>query len=325
MAHSVNQFDEKVVTLANGLSGEIVNLPSANPATFFAAISRRDSVEAHNIAGQLFCPDENQNRKKPAVIIVPGSLSVAPSHLQHAAALTDLGLAVLVIDPFVTRQVTSTVANQAQYSFAASTWDVMASVAWLGQRAEIDEHRIGAQGHSRGGSAVVNAAVTTFAAGFNCAPLRAVYAAYPWCGFQFLEPKIGSTVVRSIIGDQDEWCLPQQVQSAMHAMQLAGGTTSCRIVPGAHHSFDRDTELELVPDASVAPAAPTTYLSHDGRYVHPVTGPCAADTTERDLMLYGIKSGYGRRGAHIGTIDSQAALFHEDMTSFWLEQLQPQS
>ena len=81
----------------------------------------------------------------------------------------------------------------------------------------------------------------------------------------------------------------QQVQGYMHAMKLSGGDASCRIVAGAHHSFDRDTAVELIEDASVSPSAPTTFLTDAGEYIHPVDGVCPGDTSDRDLMIYGVK------------------------------------
>ena len=123
--------------------------------------------------------------------------------------------------------------------------------------------------------------------------------------------------MRSIVGDQDEWCLPQQVQGHMQALRLCGCDASWRIIEGAHHSFDRDTPLELVTDASVAPGAPTIYLEDDGTSIHPTLGATPKETRERELMLYGIKAGYGKRGAHIGSQNNYADLFHQDMMAFW--------
>ncbi|MEE2784684.1 MAG: hypothetical protein VYE04_15055 [Pseudomonadota bacterium] len=96
---------------------------------------------------------------------------------------------------------------------------------------------------------------------------------------------------------------------------------AARIFAGAHHSFDRDTPVEMVEDASVAPGAPTIYINDDGSMIHPATGASDPAWTERDLMLYGIKAGYGVRGARIGTSVQFADAFHEDMLSFWKEVL----
>lgn len=82
---------------------------------------------------------------------MPGSLGVAPANPHNAELLTSAGMAACVIDLFGKRGVTSTVANQAQYSFAASAWDLVATLLQLAARGEVDPARIGAQGHSRGG------------------------------------------------------------------------------------------------------------------------------------------------------------------------------
>jgi hypothetical protein len=104
----------------------------------------------------------------------------------------------------------------------------------------------------------------------------------------------------------------------MQALRLAGADAQCRIIAGAHHSFDRDTAVELVADASVAPGAPTIYITDDGVCIHPATGEADPQASERDLMLYGIKAGYGRRGARIGTSGNFTSVFHQDMMDFWL-------
>ncbi len=96
-------------------------------------------------------------------MVVPGSLGVAPSHLAHAEALVDDGFAAFMLDSFGARDVTSTVANQTQFSFAASAYDVLAAWKVLAAHPQIDASRIGAQGHSRGGSAVMTAATRGFA------------------------------------------------------------------------------------------------------------------------------------------------------------------
>ncbi|MYJ74547.1 MAG: prolyl oligopeptidase family serine peptidase [Gammaproteobacteria bacterium] len=308
-------FGDEEIVLGNGIAGERVEVPTANPTGFYQAISQSEQMEGATIRGCVFVPP--REGPWPVVIVVPGSLGVAPSHVVKAELLTDAGIAACVIDPFGGRGVTSTVANQAQYSFAASAWDVLAAATLLHDRNDIDPTRIGAQGHSRGGSAVLSAACMAQLIDTGGVTLHAVYAAYPWCGQQFERPDVGETVVRAVIGDRDEWCLPQQVQAHMHAMRLAGCEASFRLFPGAHHSFDRDTPVELVEDGVVAPGAPTIYLRSDGAAIHPATGVADPDLGEREAMIYGLKAGYGRRGVRIGTAEDFAQQFHDDMMAFW--------
>ena len=308
-------FGDDEITLGNGIRGERLIVRTANPTTFYQAITEPEQMEAAEIAGCLFTP--RASVPWPVVIVVPGSLGVAPSHVAKAEFLTNAGIAACVIDPFGGREVTSTVADQTQYSFAASAWDVIATARLLAPRPEIDPRRIGAQGHSRGGSAVLSAACMTRLVDTGGIAFAGIYAAYPWCGQQFENPVVGDTVVRAVIGDRDEWCLPQQVQGYVQAIRLCGGEASVRIFADTHHSFDRDTPVEVIEDAVVAPGAPTIYLRDDGAPVHPVTGQADPSLSERELMIYGLKAGYGRRGARIGTEGDQARLLHEDMMTFW--------
>lgn len=308
-------FGDEEIVLGNGIVGERVDVPTANPTGFYQAISQSEQMEGATIRGCVFAP--RGEGPWPVVIVIPGSLGVAPSHVFKAELLTDAGIAACVIDPFGGRGVTSTVANQAQYSFAASAWDVLATATLLHDREDIDPIRIGAQGHSRGGSAVLSAACMARLIDTGGVSLHAVYAAYPWCGQQFERPDVGETIVRAVIGDRDEWCLPQQVQAHMHAMRLTGCDASFRLFPGAHHSFDRDTPIELIEDGVVAPGAPTIYMRSDGAAVHPATGVADPDLSEREAMIYALKAGYARRGVRIGTEEDFAQQFHDDMMAFW--------
>jgi dienelactone hydrolase len=270
--------------------------------------------------GKLFVPPKG-TWKPPgaAVIVVPGSLGIADSHLRHAESFTDAGIEAFVLDGFGARNVTSTVANQTQFSFAASAFDVLAVWKVLAALPEIDATRIGAQGHSRGGSAVLTAAVRRFADAVVGAGqgLRAVLGAYPWCGHQFLDPRVGDTEVRVLMGDADEWCSPMQAQAHCHAIRAAGGRASIRLFGGAQHSFDRGTPVVEIADARIAPTAPIAFVADDGSFLHPLREQPDSALVDRDLMVYALKAGYGGVGARIGSAPGDAERFHEDMMKFW--------
>lgn len=311
------RFRDQDIVFGNGVRGRNVEIPSASPLNFHQAISSPKAMPAITVDGKLFMP-EGTSGKRPLVMIVPGSLGVAPSHLAHAEALTGKGFAAFVLDSFGARGVTSTVANQTQFSFAASAYDVLAALKILLTHPGIDGGRIGAQGHSRGGSAVLMAATRRFAhAIVGAAELKGVLAAYPWCGQQFLDPRVGATDVRVIMGDADEWCSPMQVQGYCQAVRLSGGRIAMRLLGGVQHSFDRGSAIENVANASVSPAAPTAYITDDGAFIHPLEDTANPQLTDRDLMVYGLKAGYGRKGARIGSRGGEAALFKEDMLAYW--------
>ena len=305
----------------DGRAGRNFDIPSAFPLNYHQVISQPADMPPVTIDGKLFLPASTGATKLPLVMIVPGSLGVALSHVAHAHTLTRAGFATFVLDSFGARGVTSTVANQTQFSFAASAYDVLAAWRVLAALPEIDATKIGGQGHSRGGSAVLTAATRRFAdavLGKN-AGLRGVLAAYPWSGHQFLYPTVGATSVRVLMGDADEWCSPMQVQGHVQAIRLSGGDATMRLIAGAHHSFDRGTEIVDVAEASVSPAAPTAYIADDGALIHPTKGQGDPALVDRDLMVYALKAGYGRKGARIGSRPGEAELFREDMVAFWTQ------
>ena len=312
------RFRDRSITFANGAVGENVDVPSGNPRNYHEAITGPEGMPKITVDGKLFLPPGVRG-PVPLVIVVPGSLSVAPSHLRHAETFTDMGIASFVLDPFGARGVVSTVANQTQFSFAASAWDVLAAVGVLARRREIDPARIGLQGHSRGGSAVLSAVMRplrTRALG-TTPRIRAVLAAYPWCGHQFLDPDTGGAEVRVLIGDRDDWVSAQQAQGYVQAIRLRGARASIRIFPGAAHSFDRDEPMRRLDDAAVSPAAPTTYLADDGAFLHPTAETPDPALVDRDVAVYALKAGYGVRGASLGSTGDQAREFRDDMVAFF--------
>jgi dienelactone hydrolase len=319
-AQSAERFRDREITFDNGSVGRNIDIPSASPLNYYQPISEPGSMPSLTVDGKLFLPPESRRTTpSPLIIVAPGSLGVADSHLKHAATFTDAGIAAFVLDSFGGRRVTSTVANQTQFSFAASAYDLLAAWKVLAARPEIDERRIGAQGHSRGGSAVLMAATRRFAdpvvgAGKG---LCGVLAAYPWCGHQFLDPSVDTTRVRVLMGDRDEWCSPMQAQAFCHSVRVSGGNATMRLVGKAQHSFDRGTTVVKIPDAKASPAAPTAYIADNGAFLHPLEDNPNKDLVDRDIMVYALKAGYGRTGANIGSAEGEAELFRDDMMSFW--------
>ena len=312
------RFCEQSITFANGVEGQNVEIPSASPVNYYQAISESDEMPMTTVDGKLFLPVDG-NPPYSLVIVAPGSLGVAPSHIQHAETICGLGVATFILDSFGARQVTSTVADQTQFSFAASAYDVLAALQTLATRTEINEKRIGAQGHSRGGSAVITAATRRFADAVigSESGLIGVLAAYPWSGQQFLNPGVGNTEVRVLMGDADEWCSVAQVQGHCQAIRLTDGAATIRIFEGAQHSFDRDTPIVEIAEAAVARNAPIVYIRDDGAMIHPTRDVPDKSLVDRDTMVYSMKAGYGKRGARIGSNEGEAAMFREDMIRFW--------
>jgi len=306
--------DEHIVYA--GVVGENLEIPSADPVNHHQAITDPDGCAPRIIDAKLFIPPGDG--PFAAVMVVPGSLGIGPNHEAHAETLVAEGFAACVVDPFGPRSVDSTIADQTAYSFAASAFDVLATLRVLRGRPEIDPDRIAAQGHSRGGSAVTIAACRRFADPIVGADvgLAAVYAVYPWLGQQFADGDIGSTRYRAIIGELDEWCSVQEVQAQVRVMTAAGGDATMRLVPGAHHSFDRLEPVQTLDDAVVGPTSPTVVLADDGAMTDPRVGTPDATLTDRSLFGAALAGGHVRQGAAIGGTDDQPEVFRTDMLEF---------
>ena len=91
----------------------------------------------------------------------------------------------------------------------------------------------------------------------------------------------------------------------------------CAAIDGTVPGFDRDTPVEMIEEVAVAPGAPTVYIREDGALMQPLGQKADPDLSERDVMVYAIKSGHGRRRARMGREGDQARQFRADMIGFW--------
>ena len=130
-----DRFRDRTVTLG-GVTGQNLEIPSANPVNYHQAVNDPGGCEPLLADGKLFLPPADG--PLPLVMVVPGSLGVGENHLAHAETLLEVGYAAFVLDPFGPRSVVSTVANQTHYSFAASAFDVLATLRVLAAHNAID-------------------------------------------------------------------------------------------------------------------------------------------------------------------------------------------
>jgi hypothetical protein len=226
-----------------------------------------------------------------------------------------------VLDPFTGRGVENTIAVQQQFSFAASTWDVFAAMKVLNRLPDIDAKRIGAMGYSRGGTAVIQAAMTHLAAPAlgNLPHLRAVVAGWPWCGFQFSNPTIGQTALRMIAADHDNWASVVHCQAYFNAIRARSPTASLRIVKDAHHGFGYGMPESQWPEAMKALHAPVVYFNDQGVMLDIWTGKAAPSLDDHAIISQ--LASYITRGVTVGSKDGQMADFMQDFTQFFTIEL----
>ncbi|MFN0185695.1 MAG: dienelactone hydrolase family protein [Aquabacterium sp.] len=310
-------IQDQTLRLDNGVTGRPLRFASTTPRSFEDIIGRAPApaVELH---AALFVPPARAGAAPhPVVIIVPGSGGVLPPLLRHARALVDAGLAVLLVDPFGGRGVVHTVAEQRQIPFAASAYDVLAAMRALGAEPGIDTARMGAMGYSRGGLAVLASAMRVLAEPVlqGQAPLRAVLAGWPWCGYQFRDPDPGATTVRIVAADQDDYVSAVQAQ-ALHALLRArGADVSLRIVRQARHGFGYGAPLRALPEAATALSAPIVYFDNDGVMLDPWSGERRPGLD--DSAILAMLAPFSRRGVNVGSAEGQLQDFIDDFVAYF--------
>lgn len=311
-------LDDPAWSVGDGRGGERVTVHSANPPTLTTIIE--GGIEGEQpLDARLYLPAGGGPH--PAVVIIPGSGGVRPAvEPRKIAALLDAGIGALMLDPFGRRGIDDTIRDQTRVSWAASVYDALAAYSYLARREAVDAERIGAMGFSRGGHAAVQAAMRTLAdpAVGEERGFRAVYGAYPWCGAQFRRPRVGSTHVRIIIGSHDDWVSPVKCQAWAHAIHVGGGHSSLRLVPGAHHAFDRDDAgVQELPEALTATRFPIWYIDDRGGFRDYREGLYHRSRSDAERQRRVEASGLAARGAHYGGSEALARLLRADMLRFF--------
>jgi dienelactone hydrolase len=318
MQPDLKPMREQAHVLPNGQTGQLLRIPSANPR-HYQDIMAQHPASTVDLDATLYLPQGKGPH--PAVTIIPGSGGVNVWMLHHAQALVQVGMAVLVLDPFTARGVVNTIAAQQQFSFAASTYDVFAAVHFLRQHSAIDGQRIGAMGYSRGGTAVLQAAMAQLSrhAFSGQATPNAVLAAWPWCGYQFSQPDTGSVRVRMLAADHDNWASTLQTQAYFQAIHARNPSASFRLFKDALHGFGYGAPKTDLPDAMVALNAPILYFDTQGVLQDPWSGAAVPDAD--DLHIQQLLRAFIRRGVSIGSQGTQMADFMQDAVNFFTHSL----
>jgi dienelactone hydrolase len=313
-------LQDQTLVLPDGVSGRPIVIDSANPRHFEAIVQRQlgDAVRLH---AALFVPQAAALARVPAVIVIPGSGGVLPPLLLHAQALVKAGIAALLVDPFGGRSVTDTIAEQRQIPFAASAYDVFAAMRRLRAENDIDTGRLGAMGYSRGGVAVLAAAQRVLAEASlgDQAPLRAVLAGWPWCGYQFADPDVGDTAVRIVAADSDDWASAVQSQAYHALLRLRSERASFRLFANAAHGFGYGVPIKRFAEAMVALNAPIVYFDGDGVPRDPWSGERRPGTTDAGIVQ--MLAPFLARGVTVGSRPGQMEAFIEDFVAHFVQHL----
>jgi dienelactone hydrolase len=179
----------------------------------------------------------------PVVILLHGCGGQGPAQQFWINRLTGWGYAVLRLDSFSARGLTSVCAPQMQPLATAvdRSGDVLSAALWLRTRPEIDGARIAVLGESHGGG---TAATVTRREYERLYPglLKAAVDYYGPCR----DPQLhGSVPLLALAGDADTWGFPARTCQAFAAALQPDQPMQVAIYPGAVHDFEVPTAIRL--------------------------------------------------------------------------------
>ena len=185
----------------------------------------------------------------------------------------------------------------------------------------IDTARVGAMGYSRGGISVLQAAVTSLsrAALGDIKPLRAVFAGWSWCGYQFDAPDTAPTSVRFVSADSDDYVSTVQCQSYAAAMRFRNPDVSIRLVRDARHGFGYGAPLMERPQAIKALTAPIIYFDATGILQDPWSAKPLPGTDDKQILKMMLP--FVSRGVNVGSKDGQKDDFIADFVAYFTAKL----
>jgi len=176
------------------------------------------------------------------MIILTSSAGVQ-RHREHyyAQALTEAGIAALVVDSFTGRGVRRTVADQTLVSAAQMEGDAFAALAFLRSDARIDPARIGVMGVSKGGGAVLNTAIAVRQRWRNGFPhLFDLHVAIcPGATAQHRDPATHGRPIFFMLAGRDDYTPAALAVDYAERMRAAGNQRiKVKVYAGAHHGWE---------------------------------------------------------------------------------------
>lgn len=152
------QAQQSVADFTAGQPNGRYSFASWTPKTFGELLKGKAQQENVNIVGHLFLPPGAE--KVPAILLMHGSGGIYNAMLDYwPKQFNGAGFAVMSVDSFGPRGVSSTAEDQTQVPFAADVADAFSALKLLATHPRIDAGRIAIMGFSRGGITTWRAAV----------------------------------------------------------------------------------------------------------------------------------------------------------------------
>ncbi len=227
---------------------EIITFTSKNPFNIYDILHRKDVLADQKVFGVLTLPDGEG--KFPMIIGFAGSHGWADHHYGYLERYLKMGIAVLSVHSFKSRTVESTVGEQLSVTMAMMIYDAFMALKKVSQNNRINAERIGITGWSLGGGVAL---FTSWKPVQNILSPETQFAAhlpiYPPCMVRPEIMEFTDAPVHILIGELDDWVPAAPCVDLVNELKNIGNDFDITVYPDSHHSFDRNQEVMLQPNA----------------------------------------------------------------------------
>ena len=237
----------------------------------------------------------------PCMVILTSSAGVQ-RHREHfyAQALNQAGVAALIVDSFTGRGVRRTVADQTLVSAAQMEGDAFAALALLRADHRIDAERIGVMGVSKGGGAVLNAAIAVrqrWREGFP--HLFDLHVAIcPGATTQHRDPATHGKPMFFMLAARDNYTpAPLAIEYAERMRAAGNGRIKVKVYGNAHHGWESVGPVFDIKDAENWSCC-KNFIEDDGRHFVVAAGQAMSEPeyqawARRYCVTKGARAGGG--------------------------------
>ena len=187
-----------------------------------------------------------------AVVLMHGCHGVSPSVRDWGRWFRERGYVALIVDSWAARGIKDGCVPGPDLPSTERFADAVGALRWLQSRPYVDPRRVGAMGWSNGGvyaMSVINGpslerakrrGVEMPAPGF-----AAGVAMYPGGCYSLVNEQVVRPLLL-LIGDADDWTLPQECARMVEAMRARGADATIVLYAGAVHYFDVEGQARVV-------------------------------------------------------------------------------
>ena len=195
-------------------------------------------------------------------------------YLEYTQMFHAAGWHVLLPDSFAGRSICAETARERTVTVEDRRADVLAALAWVRARDDVDPARIALLGWSHGAMTALNT-VNAARSGY-AQPLAGVAVFYPGCRELLASPfKVAAPVLMQL-GAKDDWTPARPCEALAQAAQQHNATVPFELVvyPDAYHAFDSARPVRFRPEVA------------NGRGAHAGGNPAARAAAQARLMTF---------------------------------------